>query len=267
MMPSESHASDPGRTIDWGQTSSEYARFRPGYPQSLYDRLAALGIGRPGQRVLDLGTGTGNMARELARRGCHVTGVDISEGQISEAKALASEQGLTVDFRVAPAETTGLPSSSFDVITAAQCWLYFDRDRVVAETKRLLAPGGRLMTCHLGWLPRRDPVARQTEGLILKYNPQWTAGNLSGHVSAKPAWIGEDFFVTGFFLYEEPIPFTRDTWRGRIRACRAIGAELPPAEVQAFDAEHARLLEATVPESFTVLHWIDAHILAPKSAS
>jgi SAM-dependent methyltransferase len=255
---------DGGRTPEWGKTSRDYALYRPGYPQSFYDRVVALGIGLPGQRVLDLGTGTGNLAREFAARGCKVTAIDISERQISEGRALAAQKGLDVDFRVAPAENTGLPEKCFDVITASQCWLYFDRNRVVAETKRLLAPGGRLMTCHLGWLPRQDRLAKQTEDLILRHNPGWSGANLSGHIPCRPDWIAEDFFVSAFFVYEEAIPFTPETWRGRMRACRAIGAVMSPSEIRTFDAEFARLLERIAPENFAVLHWIDAHILTPK---
>ena len=255
---------DHGRTLNWGHASADYARYRTGYPPSFFNHLSALGIGLSGQRVLDLGTGTGNLAREFARRGCTTIGIDISERQIAEARRLAADENLKIDFRVASAEQTCLPDHSLDAITASQCWLYFDRDRVVAETKRLLAPDGRLMTCHLAWLPRRDAIAKQTEDLILKYNPDWTAANLSGHISSYPSWIGEDFYVTGFFVYNEPIPFTRETWRGRIRACRAIGGELSAPEIEEFDAEHAALLALTAPESFTVLHWIDCHILAVK---
>lgn len=258
---------DHGRALDWGHASSDYARYRPGYPPSFFSRISALGVGLPSQRILDLGTGTGNLAREFARHGCQVVGVDISEQQILEARRLAEEQGIAADFRVVPAEQTRLPDHSFDVITASQCWLYFDRDKAVAEVKRLLAPEGRLITCHIAWLPRRDAIAKQTEDLILKYNPDWTAGDLAGHIPCLPAWIGEDFFVSAFFVYDEPISFTSETWRGRIRACRAIGAQLSPPEVEKFDAEHAALLARTVPQSFSVLHWIDAHILAPKRNS
>ena len=82
----EPRSIDPGRQIDWGRTSIDYAAHRPGPPARLYDLLAALGIGLAGQRVLDLGTGTGLLACEFARRGCSVTGTDISPGQIDAAR-------------------------------------------------------------------------------------------------------------------------------------------------------------------------------------
>ncbi|MGA9885411.1 MAG: hypothetical protein WBQ34_16975 [Candidatus Acidiferrales bacterium] len=85
---------------------------------------------------------------------------------------------------------------------------------------------------------------------------------MSGNVSPCPEWIGQDFSVAAFFVYEEAIPFTRESWRGRIRACRAIGAELSFEETEKFDKEHAQLLERIAPEEFTVLHRIDAHILS-----
>ncbi|MBI2571728.1 MAG: class I SAM-dependent methyltransferase [Candidatus Schekmanbacteria bacterium] len=253
-------AEDHGREIDWGRTSTDYGRYRSGYPASLYDRLTVLGIGVPGQRVLDLGTGTGLLARELARRGCRVTGVDIAGPQIEEARRRAREEGVTLDFRVAPAESTELPDASFDVVTAAQCWLYFPRPRIIDEVKRLLAPGGRLVTCHLCWLPREDAVARQTEALVLAHNPDWTAAGYDGVVPAQPAWSADDFVVEAMFFHDEDLAFTHAGWRGRIRACRGIGATLTPAQVEAFDREHAVLLARIAPDPFTVRHRVDAHI-------
>jgi 2-polyprenyl-3-methyl-5-hydroxy-6-metoxy-1,4-benzoquinol methylase len=92
---------DRGRTIDWGATSGDYAVFRPGPPDEFYDRLKALEIGLPKQRVLDLGTGTGVIARALTRRGSSVSGIDIAPGQIKEARRLADAEELYIDFHVA----------------------------------------------------------------------------------------------------------------------------------------------------------------------
>ena len=257
---------DPGRTIDWGKTSADYGQYRPGYPASFWRRLDALGVGLAGQRVVDLGTGTGVVAREFARRGCGVVGVDVSAGQVDEAHRLAEGEGLRAEWVVAPAEETGLAAGSWDLVSASQCWLYFDKARAIREVKRLLAPGGRLLTCHLCWLPRVDAIARETEALVLRYNPSWTAADWAGVVPACPKWAEGELEVAAMFWYDEPLPFTRESWRGRIRACRGVGASLPPEEVVRLDAELAALLERIAPPTFEVLHRIDAHLFVPSSA-
>ncbi|MCA9261154.1 MAG: class I SAM-dependent methyltransferase, partial [Planctomycetales bacterium] len=214
------------------------------------------------QRILDLGTGTGALAIPFARQGACVTGVDVSSGQLAEARALADNEGLDVEFIETPAENLPWRNATFDVATANQCWLYFDRERVLTELRRVLKPHGLVMTSHFSWLARRDPIACRTEQLVLKFNPQWTAADWSGIVPPCPEWAAGRLQLRAMFYYDEPIPFTRESWRGRIRACRGIGAELSPHEVAAFDEAHARLLEETVPEHFTVLHRIDAHLFS-----
>lgn len=254
---------DPGRAIDWSRASADYARHRQGYPPSFFARLAALGVGLPHQRILDLGTGTGLLARVFARAGATVTGIDNAAGQIDEARALARAENLSADFRVAPAEDTGLLSHSFDLVTASQCWLYFDKARAVPEVRRLLAPGGRLLTCHLCWLPRLDPLARRTEEIVLRHNPAWAGADWSGIVPPMPAWAEGAFELEAMFRYDEPLHFTREGWRGRIRACRGVGASLPPEGVQAVDDALAALLAGVPSEPFPILHRIDAHLFAP----
>jgi SAM-dependent methyltransferase len=255
-------AIDAGREIDWGRTSGDYAQHRPGPPPSLYEKLRAHGVGLPGQRVLDLGTGTGVLAREFARRGCAAAGIDLSAEQIDAAGRLAAAEGLDVDFRVAPAEAPPFADASFDVATANQCWLYFDLARVIPELRRVLRPGGLLSVSHFSFLPRLDPVARASETLVLRFNPDWSAADWDGKIPARPGWSREHFELRAMFWYDEPVPFTRESWRGRIRALRGIGASLAPDAVAAFDREHAALLERIAPPEFTVLHRIDAHVFA-----
>lgn len=55
-----------GRIIDFGRTAADYERFRPGFPESFFDRLVRDGWIAPGQRALDLGTGTGTLALGFA---------------------------------------------------------------------------------------------------------------------------------------------------------------------------------------------------------
>lgn len=252
---------DPGRSIDWSLTSHDYAAHRPGPPSRLYDMLQLLGVGRPGQRLLDIGTGTGLVAREFARRGAIVAGTDIAEGQIAAARAEAQREGLAIDFRVAPAEASPHADASFDVVTASQCWMYFDVERTCAELRRVLKPGGVLVTTHFCWLPQADAVARASEELVLRFNPAWTGAHWDGRVPSVPAWTAGRAQVAAMFWFDEAVPFTREAWRGRMRACRGVGATLSPDEVQAFDDAHAQLLESIAPPAFTVLHRVDAHVV------
>jgi len=65
-------------------------------------------------------------------------------------------------------------------------------------------------------------------------------------------------------VMEVALEFTRETWQGRIRACRGIGASLSAAAVEQFDAAHGTLLETIAPETFTVLHQMTIHVYMRK---
>ncbi|MCA9869039.1 MAG: class I SAM-dependent methyltransferase [Anaerolineae bacterium] len=235
--------------VDFGRTSEDYARYRAGFPASLFERLAQRGIGLPGQQILDLGTGTGTLARGFARRGCAVTGVDVAAEQLAQADELDRLAGVQVEYRVAPAEDTRLPSNSFDVVSAGQCWHWFDRPRTAAEISRLLKSGGTLVIAHYDWLPLPGNVVALTEELILRYNPAWHFGSGTG---IYPQWFG-DVAVAGFqeiesFTYDEPAIYSNEAWRGRVRASAPIGGSLPAEDVDRFDAALAAALEQRFPD-------------------
>ena len=70
---------DKGTAFDWGKTSEDYAKYRDIYPQEFYDCILDLGLCRDGQKVLDIGTGTGVLPRNMYGYGAKWTGTDISE--------------------------------------------------------------------------------------------------------------------------------------------------------------------------------------------
>jgi SAM-dependent methyltransferase len=265
-VPQRNAPIDGGRTIDWSRTSLDYAEHRPGPPARLFDLLGALGVGLPQQRVLDLGTGTGLVARELARRGAVVSGIDSAAGQIDSARRSAAAEGLAIDFVVAAAEAVPFAAASFDVVIASQCWMYFDVEQTLAEMRRVLRPEGQLVITHFNWLPRVDPIARASEALVLGLNSAWQGADWSGRIASEPAWTAGRATVEAMFWFDADVPFTRASWRGRMRACRGVAATLAPAEVAAFDAALAAWLDAHAAARFTVRHRIDAHLLRPWPA-
>lgn len=234
--------------VDFGSTSSDYARYRLGFPESFYKRLKVCDIGLPGQKVLDLATGTGTIARSMARQGCEVTGLDISGEQIDEAKKLDLNARVRIEYQLAQAEDTKLPEHSFDIIIAGQCWHWFDSEKVVSEVVRLLKADGRLVIAHYDWLLKPGNVVEATESLILKHNPSW---QLSGGNGLYPQWLEllkeYDFREVIQFNFDEPAIYSHESWRGRIRANSGVGAALSAEATDYFDNELKALLQVQYP--------------------
>jgi len=95
-------------SIDFGRTASDYAQHRAGFPDRFFDRVMADGTVSAGDRLVDLGTGTGTVARGFAMRGCRVTGLDPSDALRAEAEALDRAAGVSVRHAAGTAEATGL---------------------------------------------------------------------------------------------------------------------------------------------------------------
>jgi SAM-dependent methyltransferase len=128
----------------WGSGGAQYDKVSESIADSIEHMLNRLDV-RPGERVLDLATGTGWTARRLAQKGARVTGIDIGAGVIDAARSLAAASGLGIDFEVGDAEATDLPAGSFDVVTSTCGVMFAARPEAVAhELARLVRPGGRI---------------------------------------------------------------------------------------------------------------------------
>ena len=243
--------------VDFGRHSDDYAEYRPGFPASFYQRLDRL-IRLRGSRALDLATGPGTVALELAARGSSVVGVDISAQQVAAAARVARERNLEecTSFRVGDARKTRLEASSFDLVTAGQCWHWFDSAAAMAEALRVLRPGGLLAIAHYCYLAEHSPVARDTEELILKFNPSWTMAGWSGiFPELIDGVIRGGFELAEQFCYHHDEEFSHARWRGRVRTCNGVGSGgLPPSEVPRFDEALRRLLSERYPDPMTVEH-------------
>jgi SAM-dependent methyltransferase len=106
----------------------------------------------PGTKVLDVATGTGNVAIPLARAGCIVTGVDIAPNLLVQARERAAAEGLPIAFDEGDAEQLPYDDASFDVIVTMFGAMFAPRpERVAAEAARVLKPGGLLAMAN--WNP------------------------------------------------------------------------------------------------------------------
>ncbi len=244
-------------TLDFGRHTEDYAAYRPGFPASFYRRLDAI-VRLRGTRCLDLGTGPGTVALELGAHGAAVLGIDVSPEQIATAEKVSRERNLEdrVGFRVSRAESTGLDAGSFDLAIAGQCWHWFDSGAAMKEALRVLRPGGMLAIAHFSYLAEHSAVARDTEDLILRFNPSWTmAGSTGMYPERIDELIRAGFRLVEEFCYDHDQLFTHASWRGRMRTCNGVGSGgLPPAEVSRFDEALGRLLGSKYPDPVVVEH-------------
>ncbi|MEM6389149.1 MAG: bifunctional 2-polyprenyl-6-hydroxyphenol methylase/3-demethylubiquinol 3-O-methyltransferase UbiG [Pseudomonadota bacterium] len=108
-------------------------------------------------RVLDLGCAGGFMAEAMAGRGAQVTGIDPASEAIDAARAHAALEGLEIRYDVGVGEALPYPDAQFDYVVCVDVLEHVaDLDQVLAETARVLRPGGRFLFDTIN----RNPLAR-----------------------------------------------------------------------------------------------------------
>lgn len=106
----------------------------------------------PGERVLDVGCGTGSVALIAARAGARVTGVDPASRLLDVASDLAKAEGVDVEFLLGDAGSLPTPADSVDVVLSNFGLIFApDPTTAAAELDRVLKPGGRV--AFSAWLP------------------------------------------------------------------------------------------------------------------
>lgn len=211
--------------------AGSYAANRPGYPAELLDWVADVPAAR--NLAWDCATGSGQAALGLAQRFDRVVATDASASQLANAVPHPR-----IEYRTAPAEASGLPDASADLIAVAQALHWFDFDRFYAEARRVLAPGGAVAawTYNLARVsPELDPlIDRLAHGIV---GPYWPP---------ERRWVDEDYRTLPFPFEEVPAPpfelveawdlsrFQRyvDTWSAVNRYREATGRD-PREELRA----------------------------------
>ncbi|ALI98458.1 class I SAM-dependent methyltransferase [Rufibacter tibetensis] len=165
--------------------ASLYKKFRPTYPDALYQHLRSL-VSTPAL-AWDCGTGNGQVAVELAKLFTHVHATDISEKQLAQAPP--SDR---ITYHLLPAERTTFTDNSFDLITVGQAVHWFDFDTFFAEVARVAKPDAVIAIWGYGLLS----ISPEVDPLILDFYTQ-TVG---------PYWDFERSYIDGAYT-TIPFPF------------------------------------------------------------
>jgi hypothetical protein len=109
-----------------------------------------------------------------------------------------------------------MPASN--IVSAGQCWHWFERARVAAETRRVLRRSGRVVIAHFDWLPLAGNVVEATERLILLHNPRWAFGGGSGvHPQCLIDLASAGFTGLETFSFDQAVPQRSPTIRSSCR--------------------------------------------------
>lgn len=211
--------------------SEVYARFRPRYPEALFDWLASVAPAR--RLALDCATGSGQAAVGLAERFDRVIATDASAAQVE-----AAAQHPRIEYRVARAEESGLADGVCDLVAAAQAVHWFDRPAFFAEARRVLVPGGVLAVwgyqrLRTGEAALDAELDRFHDGVV---GPYWPPGR----ELIEDAYRGIDFpfeelavplFAIEARLSLEALAGYFGSWSATERYRRAVGADPVPGFV------------------------------------
>jgi SAM-dependent methyltransferase len=128
-------------------------RFAP-----IHDRLVAALAPQPGERWLDIATGTGGVALRAARAGADVMALDFTEALLEQARDKAEAESLEIEFVHGDAQSLPFADASFDIVTSSFGIIFPpDREAVARELARVTKPGGRLGLTV--WRPREGQAA------------------------------------------------------------------------------------------------------------
>lgn len=137
-------------------------------------------------------------------------------------------------------------------------------ERLMPNLYRMLKPGGSLLVLYMSWLPFEDEIAGASEKLVLKYNPDWSGAGETLRPVEIPDCYNEKFETVYREEFLLKVPFTRESWNGRMKACRGVGASLSEENIIKWEEEHKQFLIQAAPEEFEILHYIAAAQLRRK---
>lgn len=157
-----------GPTEIFGPLAEDYARFRPSYPDPLFDALAERLGGAPGP-ALDLAAGTGAAALPLLARGWTVVAVEPNRAMLARARDRLGDRPGWAGAIAGRAESMPVATGVAACVTVAQAFHWFEADPALSEIARVLRPGGVLALLWNVTVP--DAFTDEVSDLIVRHSP------------------------------------------------------------------------------------------------
>ncbi|MFE5294393.1 class I SAM-dependent methyltransferase [Isoptericola sp. NPDC056618] len=249
----------------FGVDAAAYDRARPRYPDALIAAVADAardGAAGPTPRVLDVGVGTGIVARQLRAAGCAVLGVDVDERMAEVARGDGTDG---IDVEVARFEEWDPAGRTFDAVTAGQTWHWVDPDAGATRAADVLRPGGALTVFWNAGDPPPDLAAAFAEVYrdVLPGSPLAATSTASAETAYRQMMdtAADGMRRTGRFA--EPHErrdtwertYTRDEWLALVPTT-GVATRLPAARLDALLAGLGAAIDAAggsfVQQGFTL---------------
>ncbi|HET7841363.1 MAG TPA: class I SAM-dependent methyltransferase [Terriglobia bacterium] len=227
---------------DWGSSSrlSAAEKFKAksaAMGRDVTEALVDYAAPRPGMKILDLASGTGEPAITLAARigaSSHVTALDLSADLLAIAADRARQRGLqNITTQQGDAQRLPFGDNQFDLATSRFGVMFFaDVDRALRELHRVLKPGAR--ACFVVWGPPEQPYFSTSYGTVHRHigGPLLTPDGINPFRFARPGSLSEAFLKNGFTKVDEETRTVPWTWPGTAEEVweleQAVGAAFQP---------------------------------------
>jgi SAM-dependent methyltransferase len=246
----------------WSSGGPDYDRISRGIADSLEHCVLRLDP-KPGERILDVATGTGWTSRLVARRGADVIGVDIAADLVAAAREKALAEGLAIEYRVGDAEALPFEDGEFDAVVSTVGVMFASRpEAAAAELARVTRQGGRIALttwAHDGNLPKMFQVMKAY--MAPPPSPAPPSPFEWGKTERLSELLGANFdlrFEEGTSFYREPSAEAAwETFSTGYGPTRTLAASLSPDRREAFrrdfiafHQQFATAIGVTVPRTY-----------------
>ncbi|MDQ0970628.1 ubiquinone/menaquinone biosynthesis C-methylase UbiE [Neobacillus niacini] len=174
-----------------------YSKSRPSYPNEYIDYLLSVNSLNETSRVVDIGSGTGILTRQLLERGISVIAVEPNDDMRTKAEQDLQEFDQFISMK-GSAEETSLPDKRIDLVIAAQAFHWFDQDKFKLECQRILKQEAKVA---LVWNSRdfSSPLLKENAEIFKKYCPNFYG--FSGGIGEREE-VFNQFFRYGEFEFK-----------------------------------------------------------------